>query len=224
MSQLSENCEWVGEKAAFWAKEVLGIEGDSALDLRSRVIEFYEALIQENSVQNLTRLTEPKDFIEGHLLDVLHLEKTGYLARDSRPFDLGSGGGVPGLLHAHIFRKNWILCDSEKLKADFLGRFCSGYSLNECEIVNTRAEQWLNTHRADQIVARAVGTVTKIYTWLEKCSTWNQLILLKGPNWGEEWKEFTQSRFRNKLTITNEYSYSIGEEQKVRKIIHLTKK
>lgn len=195
----------------------------------SNIDIFYKELIKENENQNLTRLTSLDDFYNGHLLDVLHLEECKFLNTDSGkiPFDLGSGGGIPGLLHSFLFNQNWVLCDSEKQKAAFLTRFCDEYSLKDNLIVNSRAENWLsnqvNAKKSQQIVTRAVGTVTKIYTWLEKCSTWNELILFKGPNWENEWSEFKLTRFRNKLKIANEYSYTVGDDQKTRKIIHLTK-
>ena len=188
-----------------------------------RVLRFYDALCIENKFQNLTRLISPEDFIEGHLLDVLHLEKSGFLEIGQKPFDLGSGGGVPGLLHYEAFTRPWTLCDSEKLKADFLSRYLAEYSVNDVEVVDSRAEVWLTTHDARQIVTRAVGKVGKVMSWIEKCSTWNNLILFKGPGWAEEWKEFNRTRFRAQLKIDGEYSYTVGKELKTRHILMLTR-
>ena len=188
------------------------------------LIRFHREFIRENEVQNLSRLLDPVSFHEGHVLDVLHLEKSGFYA--GKVMDLGSGGGVPGLLHQMIFQKPWILCDSEKRKAEFLQRVISEYPITGAQVVNIRAEEWLSAGgQVDQISARAVGTVDKIFSWIRKCSTWNKLILLKGPGWEEEWKKFTsKSRKNPPLKIVGEYRYEVGAEKKRRVIIQLERK
>ena len=182
----------------------------------SLITRYYATLSAENAQQNLTRLTEPLDYLEGHVLDVLHLQKSGFLRPDtSRPFDLGSGGGIPGILHAILFGRAWVVCDAEKSKARFLGDVIRDYSLVGSESVDSRAEEWLSTHEVSQICVRAVGKVAKLYGWLQPCSTWNQMILFKGPNWKQEWKEFQVTSQRNRLRISGEYSYRSGEKERV---------
>jgi len=186
-----------------------------------RTVRFREAVLGENENQNLTRLLTPTDFFEGHVLDVLHLKKTGWI--DSKTLDLGSGMGVPGLLYAIIFGGKWVLSDSETSKANFMSRIIDEFHLDSVQSTNKRAEEFLSTHGGDvfAITSRAVGSVTKQYTWLSKCSTWNTLILFKGPKWEEEWAEFTLTGQRKRLKIAAEYPYSVGAEKKKRKLIRL---
>lgn len=185
---------------------------------------FFREFTLENKVQNLSRLLDPVSFHDGHVLDVLHLEKSGFLG--GKVMDLGSGGGVPGLLHQMIFKRSWILCDSEKRKAEFLQRMITDYPVENALVVNIRAEEWLSSGgQTDQISARAVGTVEKIYSWIRKCSTWNKLILLKGPGWEEEWKKFSAlTKKKNPFQVIGEYRYEVGIEKKQRVIIHLERK
>src|SRR5579884_2712123 len=75
------------------------------------VVRFYRLVLAENEKQNLTRLTSPKEFIEGHVLDVRALLKSGLLSFPA--MDLGSGGGVPGLLAAATSDDQWVLAESE---------------------------------------------------------------------------------------------------------------
>src|SRR4051812_14678809 len=82
-----------------------------------RIQRFYDELVSGNERQNLTRLIEPEDFVEGHLLDVRELLKSGLLEFPAA--DLGSGCGVPGLLAAAIEEKPWLLLESEGQKARF---------------------------------------------------------------------------------------------------------
>ncbi len=187
---------------------------------RGRVVHFYELLAAENLKQNLTRLISPEDFKSGHLVDVLELLKTGWI--DYPVVDLGSGCGVPGLLAAVIAPGDWTLVESEKRKADFLQRAVDELSLHaQVQVRAERLEGYLKNHTTHSIVARAVGTVEKIYSWISKCSTWNTLILLKGPSWDEEWNQFENSRYRGKLRILGIHSYHIAESGRERKIIKL---
>jgi 16S rRNA G527 N7-methylase RsmG len=79
----------------------------------------------------------------------------------------------------------------------------------------------LKTLQVESVVARAVGPVSRIYTWLRPCSTWNHLILLKGPGWPDEWAEFQKTSRRRELVIEREFGYSVGPEHKQRRILRL---
>jgi 16S rRNA (guanine527-N7)-methyltransferase len=86
---------------------------------RDSVLAFYSALLRENEIQNLTRLTAPQDFLEGHLLDARALLESGLVSFPA--MDLGSGCGVPGLLAAVLTDQGkWVLAESEGRKAEFL--------------------------------------------------------------------------------------------------------
>src|SRR4051812_23444634 len=79
--------------------------------IQTQLLEFYEIVLRENELQNLTRLTSPTDFYFGHLIDVFELlrsEKIEYPA-----MDLGSGAGIPGIVAALIHPEQWILAESE---------------------------------------------------------------------------------------------------------------
>lgn len=179
-----------------------------------RIIAFREEVLKENEVQNLTRLLSPVDFFEGHVLDVLHLKKSGLLRFPC--LDLGSGMGVPGLLYALIYGGEWVVCDSEAMKAQFMGRIIEKFGLNNIRAASIRAEELLSTQKVAAVIARAVGPVLRIYNWIAKCSTWNTLILLKGPKWEEEWSEFQKTSVRNRLRLVDQYRYEVGADKKTR--------
>jgi 16S rRNA (guanine527-N7)-methyltransferase len=188
-------------------------------DQCSRILSFYLLMRQENTVQNLTRLIEPLDFCDGHLVDVDFLLRSGVLRFPA--MDLGSGGGVPGLLAAVISGGSWLLVDSEKRKAEFLSRAASRLGLSSVRTFGERAESVLRSERAEVVVARAVGTVSKICAWIASCSTWNTLILMKGPAWDEEWAEFQRSKWRKELRLRADLPYVVGPDQKKRRLIVL---
>lgn len=187
---------------------------------QEKIQAFYQLVLEENEIQNLTRLTTPEDFYWSNCVDVYYLHKFGNLQYPS--LDLGSGAGVPGLLSGLLTGKPWILTDSEGHKAEYLQRAVNTLGLNsQIQVFSGRAEAFLKKNHAETIVARAVGSVEKMYSWIRKCSTWNNLVLLKGPGWEEEWKRFQAGPFKDELSVSSENTYFVGEERKTRKIVCL---
>lgn len=188
------------------------------------ILPFYEKVLEENRVQNLTRLLDPLDFYQGHVVDVLELLGTGCV--DYPALDLGSGVGVPGLLAAILQEgSQWILAESELRKAEYLNRVVRTLEKqSQVQVFHRRGEEVLQSLSVGSVVVRAVGKVEKIYSWIRKCSTWNNLILLKGPKWEEEWEEFSRSRFKGELETLFEYPYGVENGLKTRRIIKLIRK
>jgi 16S rRNA (guanine527-N7)-methyltransferase len=187
-----------------------------------RISAFRDWIIDESSRQNLTKLLSPKEFFEGHVLDVKALLECKLV--DFPAMDLGSGGGVPGFLAALISPDSWILADSEGHKAAFLARSVEKFGLqSSVRVFSGRAEKFLSDVAANEapksIVARAVGPIERIYTWIRPCSTWNNLVLLKGPRWEEEWADIQKSRYRNELKWVDSFKYTVGDEKKQRIIV-----
>jgi 16S rRNA (guanine(527)-N(7))-methyltransferase RsmG len=185
----------------------------------NRICVFYQELVSENTIQNLTRLISPLDFIEGHLLDVRAGLESGLIQYPA--LDLGSGGGVPGLLAGLIDEKPWILVESEQRKAEFLKRVVEKLSVGRFQVVPDRIETALPQFEVGSIVVRAVGKIEKIYGWIRKCSTWNTVVLFKGPGWEAEWKDFQRTRFKDELRVVQIYPYEIGTPLKHRVLIQL---
>lgn len=182
-------------------------------------VRFYRLVLAENEQQNLTRLISPKDFLEGHVLDVRALLKSGLVGFPA--LDLGSGVGVPGLLAAAMCDDSWILAESEGRKAAFLESAAESLELFNVEVFSGRGEDYLKTRDVSTVVARAVGPVDRIYAWLRPCSTWNKLVLFKGPGWDAEWTSFQEGKHRHELEIEAEYNYTVGEPAKRLRIIKL---
>jgi 16S rRNA (guanine527-N7)-methyltransferase len=204
--------------------ENLIADGGLALsaDVVNQILSFYGLLVEENQSQNLTRLISPSEFYFGHLIDVIELIKSGLV--DYPAIDLGSGGGIPGLLMSLIRPEKWILVESEKRKAEYLGRAVSNLGVaSRVVVAPQRVEDYLKSGSAASVVARAVGSVSRIYPWLKKCSTWNNLVLLKGPGWPDEWKEFQEGRYKNELKVDSTHAYFVGPEKKHRIIVRLSR-
>jgi 16S rRNA (guanine527-N7)-methyltransferase len=172
--------------------------------------------VDENQRQNLTRLTEPGPFFSGHVLDVVELRKARTSWGEStgaKWIDLGSGAGVPGLLSAALFQdERWVLVEAERRKAEFLERAAAELGLGaRVRVIHARMEKIREDLGAEAVASKAVGPVGRLYPWLKESSTWNSLVLFKGPRWAEEWAEFKKGPEANELEASNEWRYSTPE-------------
>lgn len=103
--------------------------------------QYVALLLAANARLNLTRIVEPDAVARLHLLDSLvALPLVDEIAPTSA-LDLGSGGGIPGLVLA-LARPDvrWTLVDSVGKKADAMLGFVDALRLPNVEVVAERAE------------------------------------------------------------------------------------
>ncbi|OIP69309.1 MAG: 16S rRNA (guanine(527)-N(7))-methyltransferase RsmG [Oscillatoriales cyanobacterium CG2_30_44_21] len=131
----------------------------------SQIAQFeklYELVLEGNSKQNLTRITNVDDFWEKHLWDSLRGVFAFWDQDKVKLVDIGTGAGFPGLPIA-IAKPSWqvTLIDSKQKKVTFVEE-----SIQTLQLSNAIAE-WgrgedinqLSAHRKkyDLAVVRAVG-------------------------------------------------------------------
>lgn len=161
---------------------------------------YCQALWEINNDLNLTRHTSYELFVTRDLVDTLELSK--HIPQGKEVLDVGSGGGVPGMLLALLRPDLSIsLTDSVGKKAAALGDIADAAKAN-VEIYHCRAEELLEDFRFDYTTARAVGPLKKMGTWFADC--WpaiGRLLAVKGPKWIEEKAEADELGVLNKVDI-----------------------
>lgn len=150
-----------------------------------QLVQYCQQVWSWNQSINLTRHTTPELFVKRDLLDAWHLAKL--LEQDEEILDIGSGGGVPGVLVA-ILRPDVqvTLCDSVAKKAKVLERIVDHIGLS-VPIYGISVQKVLEDFRYDSLTARAVGPLVRLCTWLQ--DDWHKfrrLLAIKGPKWVEE--------------------------------------
>jgi 16S rRNA (guanine527-N7)-methyltransferase len=127
--------------------------------------ERYVALLLDaNRRLNLTRVVEPAAVARLHLLDALAALPLVDVIAPRRALDLGSGGGVPGLVLA-LARPtiSWTLVDSVGKKADALRGFAHALGLRNVAVLAERAETLgrdaEHRERHDLVTARACAAL-----------------------------------------------------------------
>lgn len=128
------------------------------------VERYVELLLEANRRMNLTRIVEPAALARLHLLDALSALSIIDRLAPATVVDIGSGGGVPGVVLA-IARPEvrWTLVDSVRKKADALRGFVQALALPNVTILAERAESLgrVAEHRSchDLVTARACASL-----------------------------------------------------------------
>lgn len=153
-----------------------------------------------NEKINLTRHVDFERFVTRDLVDTQKLAEL--ILPNEEVIDLGSGGGVPGLLLA-VLRPDLkvTLTDSIAKKARALEDMVKRLG-KDVRVVSGRAEEVLEEERFDATTTRGVGALWKILSWLKP--HWlgvGRLLTIKGPKWTEERGEARHRGLLNDLSI-----------------------
>jgi 16S rRNA (guanine527-N7)-methyltransferase len=114
----------------------------------------YMALLQKwNKVYNLTAVREPSEMVTLHLLDslsVLPFIKAGNL------LDVGSGGGLPGIVVAIVKPDLQVTTiDTVQKKAIFMRQVKGELGLENLDVVHARVESYQPKQKFEVIISRA---------------------------------------------------------------------
>ena len=149
-------------------------------------LDAYRALLWEwNEKLNLTRHTNYETFVIRDVVDSLELAKL--IPAQAKVLDVGTGGGVPGVIIAITRPELHVeLCESVAKRAKVVAEIVAALELN-IVVYNARAEDLLGDAQFDVVVARAVAPLAKMLAWFEGC--WpaiGELLLIKGMRWTNE--------------------------------------
>lgn len=139
--------------------QALGLElSDEALNL---LLKYQDALVLWNKAYNLTAIRDPKEMLVKHLLDSLSILKD---LPPGRLLDIGTGGGMPGMIIALCQpERECVLLDSNGKKIRFLKQFIADLKLKNVIAVQTRvenAESIAELGKFDVITSRAFASLT----------------------------------------------------------------
>jgi 16S rRNA (guanine527-N7)-methyltransferase len=128
----------------------------------------YVALIQKwNKVYNLTALRDPADMLTHHLLD--SLTAVAPLTRHTkgqpiRVLDVGSGGGLPGVVLAICMPELNVSCvDTVAKKAAFVQQVAVSLKLPNLRGIHARVESLADPYAV--ICSRAFASLPDFVTW-----------------------------------------------------------
>jgi 16S rRNA (guanine527-N7)-methyltransferase len=128
----------------------------------------YAALIQKwNKVYNLTALRDPADMLTHHLLDSLtaisplirHTQ-----GQSTKVLDVGSGGGLPGVVLAICLPELQVTCvDTVAKKAAFVQQVAASLKLPNLRGLHARVETLTDPYQV--ICSRAFASLPDFVNW-----------------------------------------------------------
>ncbi|TXH47880.1 MAG: 16S rRNA (guanine(527)-N(7))-methyltransferase RsmG [Burkholderiaceae bacterium] len=127
-----------------------------------QLLAYQDLLIKWNKVYNLTAVRDPQEMLSHHLLDSLSV--LGALQRHAgdralRIMDVGSGGGLPGVVIAIAAPQHQVTCvDTVGKKAFFIRQVAADLGLKSLAAEHARVEN-LPAHQADLVTSRAFASL-----------------------------------------------------------------
>lgn len=176
-----------------------------------------------NSKINLTRHTDYDRFVSRDVVDSLAIANN--LGESEKVLDVGTGGGVPGIILAIIRPDLHVsLCDSVGKKARVVADMVEQLDLN-VPVYPENVQNVLGAWRGDTLVVRAVARLRKILNWLEPhWSSFHRLLLVKGPAWVEERGEARHHGQMTDLDLRKLASYPLPGTESESVLLQITRK
>ena len=129
-----------------------------------KLVDYLALMAKWNPVYNLTAIRQTNEMVSAHLLDsiaiICLIEKWLSEKNNARILDVGTGGGLPGVVLA-ILRPDWslTLIDPVHKKTAFLQQVKAQLSLNNLTVVTGKVEDLPSNQRFDLITSRAFASI-----------------------------------------------------------------
>lgn len=156
-----------------------------------KLMDFLDLLQKWNKVYNLTSVRDPQEMVSLHMLDSLaavpalqrHVASLGKAAGErTRQLDVGSGGGLPGVVFAICCPEVDIDCvDAVAKKAAFLQQAAVSLKLPNLKGIHARVETLKGPYEV--VSCRAFASLIDFTTWSRRAIADNGIwFAMKGKH------------------------------------------
>jgi len=174
-----------------------------------------------NQMINVISRKDVENIMLHHVLHSLSIAKYISFKEGSKIFDLGTGGGFPGIPLAILFpESDFTLVDGTGKKIKVVNAIIESLNLTNAKGLHARAEEIKGKY--DFVVSRAVAKVDQLIHWSRRLISNNQqnrlpngLIALKGGNLVEELKLLPKWEYYEVTPISNYFSEPFFEEKNI---------
>jgi 16S rRNA (guanine527-N7)-methyltransferase len=138
-----------------------------------------------NAQFNLTAIRDRPSMLRKHVLDSLSLQP---FLRGVRVADIGTGAGFPGLPLAIVNpQRRFTLVEATGKKARFVVETAERLSVDNVQVVHSRAENYRPFELFDTVVARALSSLADFAAFAgHLCAPDGRLLAMKGKRPDEE--------------------------------------
>jgi len=131
---------------------------------REKLMDYLALMFKWNSVYNLTSLRDPMQMVTHHLLD--SLAAVPAFAQAHNVLDVGSGGGLPGIVLAIVRPDMKVsMIDTVHKKTAFLTQVKAELGLSNVTVYTARVEQLQVSDKFDVITSRAFADLSDFVNW-----------------------------------------------------------
>lgn len=191
-----------------------------APEVQTRLLDYLVLLQKWNAVYNLTAVRDPARMLHQHLLDCMATMSAFVSAR--RLLDVGSGGGLPGLVIAIWAQENAPamevhLIDTVHKKTAFLTQAKAELGLGNVTVHTGRVEQLQDDEKFDVITSRAFAELSDFARWsAHLLAPGGEMIALKGQATAEE-----MARLPAEWRITRKTAVQVPGLNAQRHLLHI---
>jgi 16S rRNA (guanine527-N7)-methyltransferase len=147
----------MNELAEKLATGVVGMGLDVSLETQERLLQYLALLHKWNKVYNLTAVREPMEMVTLHLLDSLSVLP---YVKGGRMLDVGSGGGLPGIVLAICLPALQVTTvDTVQKKAIFMRQVKGELGLDNLDVVHARVEKYQPEQAYELVISRAFSEI-----------------------------------------------------------------
>lgn len=189
-----------------------------------------DLFIEKNKVINLTKINSREEFLIKHILDSLLVDRFLGVTEGARVADLGTGGGLPGLVLAILHPEaKFFLVDSVQKKIACVGEFASALGLGNVRGVSERLEvlgQDKNFRETfDIVIARALAPLPVLLELaLPLVRVGGTFAALKGPGYLEEISDSGAAAQQFKIDLPRAERYELPKGTGKRYVLIFDKK
>ena len=144
-------------QTALLASGIAEMRLDVSIDAQQKLLTYLSLLQKWNKVYNLTAVRDPLEMVTLHLLDSLSV--LPYI-NENNLLDVGSGGGLPGIVLAICKPTLQVTTiDTVQKKAIFMRQVKGELSLSNLTVVHARVESYKPMQKFDAIISRAFSEI-----------------------------------------------------------------
>jgi 16S rRNA (guanine527-N7)-methyltransferase len=131
---------------------------------QDKLMNYLALMFKWNAVYNLTSLRDPMQMVTHHLLD--SLAAVPAFAAANNVLDVGSGGGLPGIVLAIVRPDMKVsMIDTVHKKTAFLTQVKAELGLANVTVYTARVEQLQVSDKFDVITSRAFADLSDFVNW-----------------------------------------------------------
>ena len=150
--------------AAVLEEGIVAMRLDVSPAQREKLMDYLALMFKWNSVYNLTSLRDPMQMVTHHLLD--SLAAVPAFAHAHNVLDVGSGGGLPGIVLAIVRPDMKVsMIDTVHKKTAFLTQVKAELGLSNVTVYTARVEQLQVSDKFDVITSRAFADLSDFVNW-----------------------------------------------------------